>query len=107
MLSEATIFADKQKVVAEEEDSESLPVITLQKTDRNWTVIKEKKRFVITGEKIERFAKRTDFDNPAGVDRLRDIMRKMGLLHELDRAGLEPDDLIVFGADGEFGQFRY
>jgi GTP-binding protein len=43
--------------------------------------------FVVSGPKIEKFAARTDFDNVHGVNRLRDILRKLGIAHELERQG--------------------
>ena len=79
-----------------------LPVIKLKKDDSSWKVTKKGKTFAITGKKIERFAERTDFDNPAGVQRLRDIMTKMGITHELLRRGIEPKSKIKIGSSGEF-----
>lgn len=51
------------------------------------SVKKEKGVFVISGNKIEKFAVRTDFENPHGVARFRDIMKKLGVDKELRRAG--------------------
>ncbi len=47
----------------------------------------EKIEFIVTGAKIEKFARRTNFDQFESVNRLRDIMRKMGITHELLRQG--------------------
>ena len=57
--------------------------------------------FVVTGEKIERFARRTNFDNYEGVNRLRDIMKKLGIAHELRRRGAEGDSIIQI-SDNKF-----
>ena len=57
--------------------------------------------FVVTGEKIERFARRTDFTNYDGTNRLRDIMKKLGISHELRRRGVEGDSIIQIG-DSKF-----
>ena len=51
-------------------------------------------KFVVTGEKIEKFARRTDLDNYASVNRLRDIMKKMGVRGELTTLGAKPDSII-------------
>lgn len=51
-------------------------------------------KFVVTGEKIEKFARRTDFYNYESLNRLRDIMKKMGIRGELTSAGAEPDSII-------------
>ena len=48
----------------------------------------------MTGEKIEKFARRTDLNNYASVNRLRDIMKKMGIRAELTSMGAEPDSII-------------
>lgn len=78
-----------------------IPVIRLndKQLSENWTVTKDKEsgQFIVSGEKIERFARRTDFSNSEGVNRLRDIMSKMGVMHELIRRGAEPDSVIVIG----------
>lgn len=56
--------------------------------------------FIVTGHKIEKFARRTDFDNYEGVNRLRDIMKKMGITHALMRDGAEGDSVInINGVD--------
>ena len=57
--------------------------------------------FVVSGPKIEKFAARTDFENVHGVNRLRDIMKKMGITHELSRQGATGESLIRIG-DSEF-----
>ena len=57
--------------------------------------------FIIHGPKIEKFARRTDFSNPHGVNRLRDIMRKMGIMHELERQGATGESIIKIN-DQEF-----
>ena len=59
-----------------------------------WQVEKTDDKFVVTGEKIEKFARRTDMNNYASVNRLRDIMKKMGIRAELTTLGAEPDSII-------------
>jgi GTP-binding protein len=56
----------------------------------------------VTGTKIEKFAARTNYDNVHSVNRLRDIMRKLGIMHELERQGAQPDDIVVIGEVGEY-----
>jgi len=80
-------------------------VISLNQEDKAlaWHIKKvsegEKKIFVVKGHKIEKFARRTQFDNYEGVNRLRDIMKKMGITHALLRDGAEGDSVIRIGAD--------
>lgn len=51
--------------------------------------------YQVKGNKIEKFATRTDLSNPHAVIRLRDIMKKMGVDKELRRAGAELGDKIT------------
>jgi GTP-binding protein len=78
----------------------TLPVIKLTDTSDAYDVTKEGDIFVVTGERIERFAKRTDFNSDQGVQRLRDIMRRAGILHELVRQGIEAGQTIQIGTTG-------
>lgn len=71
-----------------------VPVLTLGDQEDSWRVTKEEDAYVVRGAKIERFALRTDFNNPAGVERLRDIMQRQGIMHELVRQGINPGDSI-------------
>lgn len=66
-----------------------------------WQVTQVENFFVITGPKIERFASRTDFSNVHSVNRLRDIMKKIGITHELIRAGATGDTMVTFGSVGQ------
>ena len=92
---------------AEIDEEDLIPVITLGDTQDSLLVSRGQDGFVVSGPKIERFARRTDFDNPAGIERLRDIMRKMGIMHELERQKIDPDDTIIIGANIEYGRFEY
>ncbi|HEX7963800.1 MAG TPA: GTPase ObgE [Candidatus Saccharimonadales bacterium] len=80
----------------------SVPVLTLEDEGDAWEVVKEEDAYVVRGPKIERFAGRTDFNSPAGVERLRDIMQKQGIMHELVRQGVEPGDSVRIASKGEF-----
>jgi GTP-binding protein len=80
---------------------EAVPVLALTDTSDAYTVTKDGDTFVITGERIEKFARRTDFDNDQGVQRLRDIMRRAGILHELRRQGIAPGQTIIIGKNNQ------
>lgn len=77
-------------------DKVNLPVITLtaEQLSKAWKVEKLDDKFVVSGPKIEKFARRTDLNNYASVNRLRDIMKKMGIRAELTSQGAEPDSII-------------
>lgn len=89
------------ELLKEEAEDVGLPVIGLSEEQLAdaWLVEKEDEAFRVTGEKIEKFARRTDFENYEGVNRLRDIMRKLGIGHELSRQGAVGDSLIRIGDD--------
>lgn len=80
----------------EHEMPQDLPTISLSKDAMKdtWKVEKIDDKFIVTGEKIEKFARRTDLDNYASVNRLRDIMKKMGIRGELTSLGAGPDSVI-------------
>lgn len=80
----------------------ALPVISLERHETPWKVVQDKKGFVVTGTKIEKFAARTDFENPHGVRRLRDIMRKMGIMSHLEKRKIEPGTTIQIGVNGDY-----
>ena len=74
-----------------------LPVISLsiQELRNAWSVTMDDNGvYHVTGEKIEKFARRTDLSNYASVNRLRDIMKKLGIRAELTNQGAGPDSLI-------------
>lgn len=96
-----------QKVVIKEraksaKKPQALPVISLERHEIPWKVVKNRKGFVVTGTKIEKFAHRTDFENPHGVRRLRDIMRKMGIMSYLQKQQIEPGTTIQIGISGDY-----
>ena len=77
--------------------AQDIPTISLgsDALKDTWKVEKrEDGSFKVTGEKIEKFARRTDLNNYASVNRLRDIMKKLGIRAELTSQGAEPDSII-------------
>ena len=100
-----------------DEKEEDLPTISLddQVISDAWSVRRvsdaelnetddedEKIEFIVAGAKIEKFARRTNFDQFESVNRLRDIMRKMGITHELLRQGAIGESLIQIGESMPF-----
>lgn len=86
-----------------EEETDGIPRITLssEAKDLSWRVEKRDEEgetvFIVTGHKIEKFARRTNFLGYENVNRLRDIMKKMGITHELTRQGALGDSQIRIG----------
>jgi GTP-binding protein len=79
-----------------------VPVLRL-KDQSSWRVSREGDTFIVSGSKIERFAVRTDFENDEGVRRLRVIMRKQGIEHELRRQGIQRGNVVRVAG----GSFEY
>ena len=74
--------------------TDEMPVITLDPTEE-WQVSKKGEHYVVTGPRLERFATRTNFDQPDAIRRLRDIFKRAGVFRELKKLGSEPGDTIV------------
>jgi len=106
LLRKLRAVVDAEKIqqaeqVAEEVSEEA--TYTLNTPELAWQVEKTGQGiFKITGQRIEKFARRTDFEDFHGRQRLRDIMKKMGITHELTRKGAEPDSQLRFGRHEQF-----
>jgi GTP-binding protein len=97
---EAVRTAEKEE---NKDINEGMAIISLNK-DQEALAWKIKKResvdgdvFEVRGHKIEKFARRTDFESHEGLNRLRDIMKKMGITHALHRAGADGASIIRIG----------
>lgn len=99
-ISEQSETVEKLERAEEFTTPEELPTISLSPSalKTSWKVEKiedeDSVKFVVTGEKIEKFARRTDLGNYASVNRLRDILKKLGIRAELTSLGAEPDSII-------------
>jgi GTP-binding protein len=91
----------RAKAAKKVEDA-GIPVLTLSDTSGKWQIAKEGDEFVVTGPRIERFARRTDFTSTEAIQRLRDIMKKMGIMHELVRREVMPGQIIRIANQGSF-----
>jgi len=85
----------------EEPEHNGNKVITLDEKEMSWIVKEVNGTVRVTGSKIEKFARRTDFENEEALQRLRDIMRKMGITRELLRRGVEAGATIQIGRSGD------
>ena len=95
--------AEREALESDDITDEGLPVISLSEdqAEDTWRVELEDGQYRVYGSKIEKFARRTNFEQFEAVNRLRDIMRKLGIHHELVRQGAEPDSVILIG-ESEF-----
>ena len=98
LRKEVEEFRKIEEESVENEFEEDIAVISLSQDEINkaWQVEfnEEENIFKVSGEKIDKFARRTNFMNIHGVNRLRDILRKMGIEHELRRMGAENSSII-------------
>lgn len=98
----AAVEAERKRQAEAQPPDAAVPVLRL-KDQSSWRVSHEGQAFIVSGSKIERFAARTDFTNEEAVARLRAIMRKQGIIHELGRQGVKPGDTVCTAG----GSFKY
>lgn len=98
LRKEVEEFRKFEEESVENESEEDIAIISLSQDEisKAWQVEfnEEENIFKVSGEKIDKFARRTNFMNIHGVNRLRDILRKMGIEHELRRMGAENSSII-------------
>lgn len=91
-----TVAAAKKK----NDVTKSKEVITIKPdfTELEWQVDQlENGEYRVLGRKLERFAMRTDTNNEEAVRRLKDILKKKGVMHALKRKGADIGSIVVFG----------
>lgn len=92
--------------IEEAPDEDDVPVISLsgEQLSTHWEVeyLADEGLYQVRGEKIEKFARRTNYDQFESVNRLRDIMKRLGILHELMRQGAVGDSLVRIGDSTPF-----
>ena len=105
LRKEVTTIRETEEAAESEKEDAGLAVIGLDEDKKAlaWHINKvdagDRIVYVVKGHKIEKFARRTQFDNYEGVNRLRDIMKKMGITHALLREGAEGNSIIRIGLD--------
>lgn len=90
----------------DEEEADDTPVITLsaESLSDHWEVSFDEPNalYHVHGDKIEKFARRTNYDQYESVNRLRDIMRRLGISHELTRMGASGMSMVQIGESTPF-----
>jgi len=98
----ATVDSERRRQAEVAPEERVIPVLRL-KDQASWRVSREGDIFTVSGSKIERFARQTDYENEEGLRRLRVIMRKQGIMHELVKQGIKPGNIIRISG----GSFEY
>ena len=99
--------AENEQKQIDDLNNDKLETITLSGNETissSWEVSydADKQIYRVFGGKIEKFARRTNFDQFESVNRLRDIMRRYGIAHELMRQGATGDSLVQIGESTPF-----
>jgi GTP-binding protein len=97
----ATVTTERTKQAELVDEQDAIPVIGVREDEDRWTVTQDKTNIFVNGGKIIRFAKRTDFASEDGVRRLRDILRKMGIMRAIEKLDLTDESKIYFGDNRE------
>lgn len=97
LLYAALALVKKQKETAEQEAADELPIIGIREDDKAWRIVEQNNEYYIHGRKIERFAVRANVETEEGERRIRDIMRKMGIMTALEKQGILPEQKIHIG----------
>lgn len=98
MLSVYNQLDKLSKITEEVKKKEEYKVFTLKDIKKDdFKVTKKGKIYIIQGDKIEKFFRKTDFSNPHAIMRLRDIMKKMGIAKELTGKGAKEGDVLKVG----------
>lgn len=106
LLYDVAKVVTKHKAKLAKEAVEVVPVLTFEEPEDRWTIEERDGVFVVTGKKIESFAHRTDFGDYYGIQRLRDILKKMGILNALIKKNIEVGQKIIIG-DPKIGELEY
>jgi GTP-binding protein len=97
LLDELAKFVEAARAARLVAEEEELPTISVVDLPDVWSVSKEDDVWRVNGRRIERFATRTNPDQPDALTRLFDIMKRMGIARELRRKGVEDGDTIRVG----------
>lgn len=96
----------KERIKQAKAAKKELPVITFEEPEDRWHIEQTDYGFVITGKKIESFANRTDFADFYAIQRMRDILKKMGIINQLIKQNIEPGQKIIIGSP-KIGEIEY
>ena len=83
----------KDEVLYELNNQES-HVLYKFKTEKPYSIIKDKEVYIIKGEQIEKLFKMTNFNTEESYVRFSNKLRRMGIDEELERLGIKDGDIV-------------
>ena len=83
----------KDEVLYELNNQES-HVLYKFKTEKPYSIIKDKEVYIIKGEQIEKLFKMTNFNTEESYVRFSNKLRRMGIDEELERLGIKEGDIV-------------
>lgn len=86
-----------EEVPAEEIFVEKAKVFRPVEDENAFEIIREDDHFRVRGRRVERVAAMTDWNNDEAVARFQRILRAIGVLDALQRAGVKPGDTVFIG----------
>ena len=97
LLRAALPYVKAARDAAEAERLASVPIVDASDLEEPWGVAAGETpgSWVVTGTRIEGFARRTNFDQHDAVMRLRDIIKRVGIGKELTLMGAVPGDHVI------------
>lgn len=94
------VVEDQREQIAKKSKKQKTIIRAVEPED-SWDIEVKRNKVIVRGSRIERFANRTDFESEDAVRRLRDIMRKMGIIKEFEKRGVEAEVKVYFGENRE------
>jgi GTP-binding protein len=94
------VFETAQKTPIPVMDIKAEKIFTFEDVDpRSFDIIKIKKGFTVQCKKIDEIVARTNFGNWEAIERVRDVMQKLGITKAMIKQGLQPGDIVWVGKD--------
>ena len=91
-------LADMQESISEtplyDEEQYESHVLYKYTEEKPFSIHKENKEYIITGNKVEKMFKMANFQSSEGIDRFLHSLKKMGVEEELIKMGIEDGDTV-------------
>jgi GTP-binding protein len=98
LLRESLKVVHASRIAKEPIIDEIIPEITIADLPDVWSAERTgDNEWVLKGHKIERFALRTNMDNDEAIERLFNILERLGISRELMRQGIKRGDKLIIG----------